>query len=84
MTRLIFLSFILAVPVTPVQAQTQQPAAPLGFNGHVWDPPVQQYETAPTVRMRPSTSPAYRAYAAPPPLGYDGPYYGDARAQRYR
>ena len=45
MTRLAFLSFILAVLVTPVQAQTQQPAAPLGFNGHVFDPPVQQYET---------------------------------------
>ena len=54
MTRLAFLGFILAVLVTPVQAQTQQPAAPLGFNGHVFDPPVQQYETPPTVRVRPS------------------------------
>lgn len=82
MKRLTFLSFILAVLVTPVQAQTQQPAAPLGFNGHVFDPPVPQYETPRTVR--PSTPEAYRAYAAPPPLGYDGPYYWDSRAQRYR
>ena len=86
MTRLAFLSFILAVLVTPVQAQTsqaqtKQPPAPLGFNGHVFDPPLQQYDTPPTVRVRPQ---AYRAYAAPPPVGYDGPYYGDARAQRYR
>ena len=84
MKRLTFLSFVLAVLVTPVQAQTQQPAAPLGFNGHVFDPPAQQYETPRTVRVRPSTSQAYRAYAAPPPLGYDGPYYWDSRAQRYR
>ena len=82
MKRLAFLGFILAVLVTPVQAQTQQPAAPLGFNGHIFDPPVQQYDTPRAVR--PSTSQAYRAYAAPPPLGSDGPYYWDSRAQRYR
>jgi hypothetical protein len=89
MTRLAFLSFILAVTVTPVQAQTnqaqpKQPPAPLGFNGHVFDPPMPQYDTPPMVRGRPSASEAYRSYAAPPPGGYDGPYYGDARAQRYR
>jgi hypothetical protein len=84
MMRLTFLSFILAALATPVQAQTQQPAAAPGFNGHVFDPPVQQYDTPRTVRVRPSTPQAYRSYAAPPPMGYDGPYYGDARAQRYR
>jgi len=83
MKRLAFLSFILAVLVTPVQAQNQQSGAPPAFNGHVWDPPLQQYETPRTVRTRPPTSQAYRAYAAPPPVGYDGPYW-DSRAQRYR
>jgi hypothetical protein len=83
MKCLAFLSFILAVLVTQVQAQTEQPGAPPSFNGLVWDPPpAQRYETRPTIRARPSTSQAYRAYAAPPPLGY-GPY-SDARAQRYR
>jgi hypothetical protein len=85
MKRLAFLSFILAVLATPAQAQTQtqQPPAPLGFNGHVFDPPLQQYEPPRTVRVRPAPYQVYRSYAAPPPVGYD-PYYGDARAQRYR
>jgi hypothetical protein len=84
MKRLAFLSFILAVVGTPVQAQTQQPGAPLTFNGHVWDPPpAQGYEVPPTIRARPSTSQAYRAYAAPPPPGFSGPYL-DSRARRYR
>ena len=90
MKRLTFLSFILAALVTPVQAQTQQSNAPPTFNGHVWDPPVQQYDSPPMVRVRPPASRAYRSYAAPPPagygpppVGYDGPY-GDPRAQRYR
>jgi hypothetical protein len=84
MKRLAFLSFILAVVVTPVQAQTEQPGAPPTFNGLVWDPPpVQRYEAPPTIRARPSTSQPYRAYAAPPPPGFNGPYW-DSRAQRYR
>jgi hypothetical protein len=61
MKRLVFLSFVLGVLVTPIQAQAQ--SAPAGFNGLVFDSATQgsvtpQSSVAPkaTKKMKTSTT----------------------------
>ena len=45
MKRLAVLSFIIGLLALPIQAYAQQSiaGAPEGFNGLVWDPPIQGY-----------------------------------------
>jgi hypothetical protein len=48
MKRLAVLSFIIGLLGAPIYAQAQQslPGSPEGFNGLVWDPPIQGYTDA--------------------------------------
>jgi hypothetical protein len=48
MKRLAVLSFIIGLLGAPIYAQAQQslPGAPEGFNGMVWDPPIQGHTEA--------------------------------------
>jgi len=71
MTRLTILIAMLGVLAVPAQADTRKPVAPIGFNGLVWDPPVQSYG-APHGSSMKAAAPAPRGLASQAPTGFNG------------
>jgi hypothetical protein len=71
MKRLAILIVVLGVIAVPAQAETQKPAAPVGFNGLVWDTPVQSYGVPHGASMK-AAAPAPRGPASQAPVGFNG------------